>query len=336
MSTTPVASAPASVLRIIVGSTASGKERLALACAERMGGEIVSVDSMKVYRGLDVATAKAGAAERARVRHHCLDLAEPHETFSAADFVAAAETAIRDIVARGKIPFLSGGTALYYRALLEGLFDGPAADLELRAELEERARREGSDALHRELAALDPAGAAKIHPNDLRRIVRALEVLRLTGDAISGRQTQWEAFHAGERQERADGFFKNPRHPFVMIRIVRDREDVRRRVWERIERMAASGLEAEARRVWETRERVSRTLLQAVGYKEFFPHFGGDESLAAALERLRLGTNKLVRKQDTWFRKFPAAEVFMRREDREEEVAERVAGTIFGVPFHNR
>ncbi|MDR1744566.1 MAG: tRNA (adenosine(37)-N6)-dimethylallyltransferase MiaA, partial [Planctomycetota bacterium] len=162
-------------LRIILGPTASGKERLALACAERMNGEIVSVDSMKVYRGLDVATAKAG----------------PEEAFSAADFVRAAEAAIADIASRGKTPFLSGGTAFYYKALLEGLFDGPGADRAFRARLEERAAREGSAALHAELMEKDAAAAGKIHPSDCRRIVRALEVVTLTGQGISASQTQW-------------------------------------------------------------------------------------------------------------------------------------------------
>lgn len=317
------------VLRIIVGTTASGKERLALECADRLGGEIVSVDSMKVYRRLDVATAKAGPAERARVRHHCLDLVEPTETFSAADFAAAADAAIADIVARNKIPVLSGGTAFYYRALLEGLFEGPGADPSLRAELEERAAREGGEALHRELAAIDPAGAEKIHPADIRRLVRALEVARLTGDGISKRQVQWQAFHSPDREERAAAYFAQPRHPFAMVRIVRDRDDVHRRIRERVERMAAAGLEAEARWVYENREAVSRTPLQAVGYKEFFPYFRGEESREKALERLCQGTNRLVRSQDTWFRKFPATEMSMEPEADVRKVADTLIEGVF-------
>ncbi len=317
------------MLRIILGSTASGKERLALAVAERMGGEIVSVDSMKVYRGLDIATAKAGPDERARVGHHCLDLVEPNQTFSAADFVRAAEAAIQDIVSRGKLPFLSGGTAFYYKALLEGLFEGPGADADLRARFEARAAEEGSEALHRELSERDPGAAAKIHPSDLRRLVRALEVSYLTGESISRHQTQWTAFHADDPAERAAAFFARPRYPFVMVRIVRGRPDLHRRIRDRIDRMAAAGVEREARMVFEQRETISRTPLQAVGYKEFFPYFRGGETWEQALEKLAFATNRLVRKQDTWFRKFPAREVALAADSGMEEVADDLARTVF-------
>ncbi len=316
-------------LRIILGTTASGKERLALAVAERMGGEIISVDSMKVYRGLDVATAKAGPEERARVRHHCLDLVEPTETFSAADFVREAERAIADIRSRGKLPFLSGGTAFYYKALLEGLFEGPGADLALRAELEARAEREGGDALHAELAALDPAAAVKIHPSDIRRLVRALEVAALTGSGISRRQTQWAGFHSPDRKERAAAFFAEPRHEFVMVRIERERADIHSRVRERIGRMVEAGLEREARMVFEERAAISRTPLQAVGYKEFFPYFRGEETLEQAVEKLAFATNRLVRSQDTWFRKFPAEVVRMDANTDTDDAAGRLAGGVF-------
>lgn len=316
-------------LRIIIGTTASGKERLALEAAKLLGGEIVSVDSMKVYRGLDVATAKAGAEERRAVPHHCLDLVEPTENFSVADFVRAADAAIAAIRARGRIPVLSGGTAFYYKALLEGLFDGPAADPELRRRLEERAAAEGTEALHRELALRDPAAAAKIHPADLRRLVRALEVAELTGGGISAAQTQWAEFHNADPAERAAAFFAKPRHPFVMARIVRDREDVRRRVVERIGVMASRGLREEAERVFALRETLSRTPLQAVGYKEFFPYFSGECSWEEALEKLRLATNRLVRSQDTWFRKFPAAEIAMDAGSDMRSVAEKLANGIF-------
>ncbi len=318
-------------LRILIGTTASGKEGLALETAELLGGEIVSVDSMKIYRGLDVATAKAGAEERRRVPHHCLDLAEPTESFSAADFARAADAAVADIAARGKIPVLSGGTALYYRALLEGLFEGPGADPALRERLEARAAAKGPEALHRELAARDPAAAAKIHPADLRRLVRALEVAELTGGNISAAQTQWANFHHADRAARAAALFARPRRPFVMARIVREREDVHRRVRERIGRMAARGLRDEAERVFAMRERLSRTPLQAVGYKEFFPYFRGECSWEDALETLRTATNRLVRRQDTWFRKFPATPVPMDAGTSARDVAATLARGLFAV-----
>ena len=311
------------LLRIIVGSTASGKEQLALAVAERLGGEIVSVDSMKIYRGLDIATAKASPADRRRVRHHCLDLAQPEDSFSAADFVAAAEAAVADIADRGKIPILSGGTAFYYKALLEGLFEGPSADLAFRARLEERAAREGTASLHAELTERDPAAAAKIHPADLRRLVRALEVAHLTGEPISTRQREWAGFHAPEGDEKPP-FFATPRHPFIMVRIVRDREEIRARVRERVGKMVAAGLEAEARSVHERRDRISRTPLQAVGYKEFFPYFDGKSGWDECVERLIIATNRLVRSQDTWFRKFPTLDVQMNASDNEDVAINQV------------
>ncbi len=316
-------------LRILVGTTASGKERLALEVAALLGGEIVSVDSMKIYRGLDIATAKAGAEERRRVPHHCLDLADPAESFSAADFARAADAAIADIAARGRVPILSGGTALYYRALLEGLFEGPGADAALRRRLEDRAAAEGTEALHRELSLRDPAAAAKIHPADLRRLVRALEVVELTGGSISSAQAQWAEFHNADPAARAGALFRRTRYPFVMARIVRERGDVHRRVKERIDRMAASGLREEAERVFSLRDRLSRTPLQAVGYKEFFPYFLGECPWEDALERLRAATNRLVRRQDTWFRKFPATEIFAGAGDSARDLAEALARGAF-------
>lgn len=299
-------------LLIITGPTASGKERLALAAAALRGGEIVSVDSMKIYRRLDIATAKASAADRAAVPHHCLDLAAPEEQFSAAEYAAAADAAIADIRARGRIPVLSGGTALYYKALLEGLFEGPGRDMELRRTLEELAAREGTERLHADLAAIDPAAAAKIHPGDLRRLVRAHEIHHLTGQPISARQTQWQAF-AGPL-----------RHAFVMFRITRSRPDLHERIRQRIAHMDAAGLRTEAQWVHDHRDTVSRTLLQAVGYKELFPFFEGQADWPAVLEKLALATNKLVRKQETWFRKFPAREIFLTPDAQTEQTAEEL------------
>ncbi|MDR1519038.1 MAG: tRNA (adenosine(37)-N6)-dimethylallyltransferase MiaA [Planctomycetota bacterium] len=319
-------------LRIIVGSTASGKEDLALACAKLAGGEIVSVDSMKVYRRLETATAKPSAAARAAVRHHCLDLVEPEQSFSAADFVKAADAAIQDIRSRSAIPFLSGGSAFYYKALLEGLFEGPGAEPEIRLELEARADREGTKALHRELAAKDPAAAAKIHAADRRRLIRALEVAAVTGSGISRRQTQWPGFHASGAPKEGSGrvdFFAAPRHAFTMIRLVRNRDDLRGRIRSRVGRMAANGLREEAEWVFANRKRLAQTPLQAVGYKEFFPFFLGEATWEDSLEKLCLATNRLVRGQDTWFRKFPAREVFLAPDADIGQLAGQLADTVF-------
>ena len=314
-------------IRIIVGPTASGKERLAAACADLAGGEIVSVDSMKVYRRLDIATAKPSADVLARIRHHCLNLADPWDSFSAADFVSAADRAIEDIRDRGKPVFLSGGTAFYFMALLAGLFEGPGADRELRRRLEARAEAEGSRALHEELAATDPMAAEKIHPSDRRRLVRALEVAILTGTGISSRQTQWAGFHG--RGGSGAALPRNPRHSFVMIRLVRSRDDLRERIRRRVERMAENGLREEAAWVFANRDRLSPAPLRAVGYKEFFPFFRGLASWDGALEKLRLATHRLVRGQETWFRKFPALEAPLAPDADMEETAKRLLETAF-------
>jgi tRNA dimethylallyltransferase len=189
-------------LYFILGCTAGGKGSVGREIARRIGGEIVSVDSMKVYRRMDIGTAKPGSAVRGEIPHHCIDVAEPSESFSVAQFVDCADAAIADIRNRGRVPLAVGGTSLYIKALSEGLFEGPSADRQIRAELAERAEREGLAALHAELARVDPASAERIHPNDQRRIVRALEVHRITGTPISELQTQWESQAA-----RYDGVF---------------------------------------------------------------------------------------------------------------------------------
>lgn len=291
------------VLYICLGPTASGKEAAALLAAEQVGGEILSVDSMKIYRTLDVGTAKPSAHARARVRHHGLDIADPGEPFSVGDYVRMAEAAIADILARGRQPVLSGGTALYYKALLDGLFDAPGADPDLRGTLQEEARRLGTDALHRRLAAVDPQAAEKIHPHDLRRIIRALEVHIHTGEPISRHQREWNGFH-GDTGATPPEPFSRYRH--VMVWLDWPRPILHGRIRRRVERMLQSGLEDEARRVWDMRERMALAPLQAVGYKEFFGWFEGREARGEAVELLLRNTRRLAKSQCTWFRKFPA------------------------------
>ena len=166
----------APALTFIIGCTGSGKGALGRALAERTGGEILSIDSMKVYRRMDIGTAKPSAAVRARIAHHAIDVVEPSEDFSVAQYVALAESVIEDVSARGKPIFVVGGTPLYVKALTEGLFEGPGADCDVRARLHAEAERQGAGALHDRLRTIDPAASDRIHPNDLRRIVRALEV----------------------------------------------------------------------------------------------------------------------------------------------------------------
>ena len=184
---------------IILGPTASGKESGAFRVAPQLDAEIISVDSMKIYKTLDIGTAKATAEMRSRVRHHCLDIIEPtYADYSVGAYVAEADKAIGDIIDQGKTPLLSGGTALYYKGILEGIFEAPPKDMVLREKFLSLAREEGNDALHQRLQQLDPVSAAKYHPNDIRRVVRALEVITLTGEPVSSRRREWSGFHDAE------------------------------------------------------------------------------------------------------------------------------------------
>jgi len=275
---------------VITGQTASGKERLAVAVAGRIGGEIVSADSMKVYRGMDAGTAKASADQRQAAAHHLLDVADPAETFSAARWLALAEETISAIHARGRTPLVSGGTPLYLKALLEGLFKGPSADPAIRQRLQAEAERLGTPALHGRLATVDAAAAARIHPNDLRRITRALEVWELTGSPISGLQKQW-----GTRR---------PRYRPLVVAVRRTREDLTRRIEARVRRMLDAGLVEEVRRLASRPEGLARGPRQALGYAEVLNLLDGrlpPGDLAAAIVA---HTRQFARRQLTWISRF--------------------------------
>lgn len=272
---------------VVLGPTASGKSALADAVARRVGGEILGVDSMQVYRGMDVGTAKPTAAERSGLRHHGVDVADPTEPYTVARFVAAADAAIADAAARGVPLVATGGTPLYYKALFEGLFDGPPADEAMR----DRLRREPGDDLHRRLSAVDPAAAARIHANDQRRLVRALEVFELTGRPISSFQTEW-----------AD---PQPRHPTVRVGLSWDREAINRRVNARVRAMLAGGWVDEVRTLLDRFGTLSPTAGEATGYRELAEHVRGRRSLDDAAEAIKVATRQLARRQMKWFRRFP-------------------------------
>jgi len=275
---------------IITGQTASGKERLAVAVAASQGGEIVSADSMKVYRGMDIGTAKASADERRAVPHHLLDVADPQETFSTAFWLRLADEAIADIHARGRVPIVSGGTPLYLKALLEGLFEGPAATPAVRERLVAEAEAQGTPALHARLAEVDAAAAARIHPNDLRRIVRALEVWELTGSPISDLQKQW-----GRRR---------PRYRPLVAAIGRGREDLTRRIQQRVRRMAEAGLVEEVRRLAAQPGGLARGPRQALGYAEVLDYLDGRMAWEETVAAIVAHTRQFARRQMTWLSRF--------------------------------
>ncbi len=283
---------PAPRLIFILGCTGSGKGSLGRELAIRIGGEIISIDSMKVYRRMDIGTAKPSAQTRAKVPHHLIDVVEPSEEFSAARYVELADAAIADIHARRKPILVVGGTPLYAKALTEGLFDGPGADPAVRDRLHEEARVD-LDRAHERLQHVDPRAAAMIHRNDVRRIVRALEVHELTGRPISELQTQWD------RQARYDCVFFGVR---------RSREDQSRRITERVERMMEAGLVDEVRALLAEPLPLSNTARKALGYAEIIEHLSGDGSLAAAVEKIKIHTRRLAKAQRTWFRRFPRME----------------------------
>lgn len=278
-----------SQLVCIVGPTAAGKTALGLAMAERLDAEIVSADSALVYRGMDIGSAKPDSTERARVPHWLIDVREPDQPYSAADFAADAEAAIADIESRGRRALVVGGTMLYVRALVHGLSPLPQSDPALRAELAAELAARGLAALHAELAEVDPEAAARIHRNDPQRILRALEVWRLTGTPISVLQGAWQA---------------PPRRPARLLALAPpDRALLHRRIEQRVDRMIEAGLLDEVRTLM-ARHGVHRELpaLRAVGYRQAWAHLAGEYDFASFREKTIHATRQLAKRQLTWLR----------------------------------
>ena len=279
----------------LMGPTASGKSALALEWAERLGGEILSVDSALVYRGLDIGAAKPTAAEQARVRHHLIDLREPWQPYSAAEFARDARAALDDVLARGKLPILAGGTGLYFRALLHGLSDMPAADPGVRARLEAEAAERGWAALHAELAEVDPEAAARIHATDAQRIQRALEVWRLSGRPISA----WQRQAPGERL---------PVRVLPLVLAPRERATLHRRIEQRFDAMLAQGFLDEVRALRALPELAGHPAplelpaIRAVGYRQAWEHLDGATTAAGFRDRAIFATRQLAKRQLTWLR----------------------------------
>jgi len=273
----------------LVGPTASGKTELSLRLAEGLDAEIVSVDSMVVYRGMDVGTAKPTRAERARVPHHLLDLADPSEAFSVATYQEQGRSALRDVRARGRRALLTGGSGLYFRALVDDL-EFPGTDPSIRSELEREGEVIGAEALHRRLAETDPQAAAKIEPGNLRRVVRALEVPALTGRRFSDFAAAWDVRRpAGVRVAGID----------------EPREILAERIELRVRAMVDRGWIAEVRGLVERGFGAWLTATQAIGYAELAQHLDGELTLEEAVDRTVRRTKNLARRQMAWFRRDP-------------------------------
>ncbi|HUU59716.1 MAG TPA: tRNA (adenosine(37)-N6)-dimethylallyltransferase MiaA [Phycisphaerae bacterium] len=303
----------------ILGCTACGKGTVGRELARRVGGQIVSVDSMKVYRRMDIGTAKPSPELRAEIGHYCIDVAEPSEGFSVAGYVAHADRAIASIAAAGAIPLAVGGTSLYIKALSEGLFEGPSADPEIRAALKKRAGAESLVVLHAELARVDPEAGRRIHPNDEKRIFRALEVYYVTGQPISELQKQWDA---GGR-----------RYDCVFIGLRRGREDLHCRINLRVRRMLEAGLRDEVAGLLAAAGGLSAQAAGAVGYAEMIAHLRGECALREARERIKIHTRRLAKKQRTWHRRFADVHWFDVEPDAEPaRVVEAILGTITFLP----
>jgi tRNA dimethylallyltransferase len=279
---------------ILTGPTGAGKTALGLEVAEHLGAEIISMDSMALYRGMDVGTAKPSPEERHRVPHHLIDVLEPWESASVAWWLDRAARACQEIKARGHRVLIVGGTPLYLKALLCGLFDGPPADSALRERLSREAERDGPEKLHERLARFDPLTAARLHTNDLRRIVRALEVAELTGRPISSWQTEWAATTADLQAKARVGWLDVPRAMLY------------ERIDARVLKMFETGLVEEARRLHLLDRPLSREAGQALGYKEMFAYLDGQVGLEETIQAVQRRTRNLAKRQITWFRHLPS------------------------------
>jgi tRNA dimethylallyltransferase len=277
-------------LVVIVGPTGAGKTRLAMQLAEHSGGEVVSADSQQVYAGMDIGTGKVTTQDRARVPHHVLDVVRPDEEMTAQRFVELADRAIAEVWARGKHVIICGGTGLYVRALLLGLFAGPPASPELRAELTELARKGGTAVLHAELVRIDPAAAAKIDRNDEKRIIRALEVFRLTGEPMSAHQA------------RHDHRSMPPRYPARLVGLSPERAALYAAIDRRVDAMLEAGLEGEVAALRDRGYLPPLRSQQAIGYAELHDAAEGRVVRARAIELIKRNSRHYARRQLSWYR----------------------------------
>jgi tRNA dimethylallyltransferase len=276
---------------VLTGPTACGKTALGIDLAEHLGAEIISMDSMAVYRHMDIGTAKPSPADRQRIPHHLIDVRETWESASVAWWLEQAKACCREIEARGKRVLFVGGTPLYLKALLKGLFAGPGANQEIRHALQQEAHTLGSAALHARLTKVDPVSAARLHPNDLRRIIRALEVWQSTNRPLSDWQQQW--------QNRADG------QPTQVVWLDLPRPELYRRIEVRVDRMIADGFVDEARALRGLPFPLGREAAHALGYREIFAFLDAEQSLPQAIERIKTRTRNFAKRQLTWFRNMP-------------------------------
>ena len=275
---------------LLAGPTAVGKSEIGLQLAEKIGGEIISVDSMQVYRGLDIGTAKPGVADRRRVPHHLIDVVEITESFDAAKFVVLANQAVAEIQSRGRVPIFCGGTGLYFKAFLEGLGEAPPTVPQLRAELEATPLA----GLLRELQQRDPTTFEKIDRQNPRRVIRAVEVIRLTGRPFSAQRAPWDMAGTRSTASQTSSFsFGLSRAP----------DDLHARINARVDKMFSAGLVDETCRLLGHGLERNQTAMQAIGYRQVVEHLRGERSLPDTIELVKIKTRQFAKRQMTWFRK---------------------------------
>ena len=277
-------------IAVICGPTASGKTALGVELAKRLDGEIISADSMQIYKGMDIASAKPSESEKQGIPHHLMDFLPLNKPFSVADYVELAHACISDVAGRGKLPIIVGGTGLYISSLINNItFDDTGSDPDFRAEMREFAAQNGNEALHKRLEDIDPVAAAKLHPNNVNRIIRALEVYRLSGTTMTLAQKK-------SRQRES---------PYRCCIIMPDfpREQLYRRIDLRVDDMIKRGLAEEAKEFFTHKDYV--TSAQAIGFKELKPYLEGEKSLEECMDRLKQATRNYAKRQLTWFNKMP-------------------------------
>ncbi len=300
----------------LAGPTASGKSAAGCELASLLNAEIIALDSMSLYRGMDVGTAKPDAAAQERVPHHLIDILDPHEEFSLAEYVAAAEAAAREIVERGRVPLFVGGTGLYLRGVLRGVFEGPAADWELRRELEALAHSEGNEALHARLARIDPQLAARLPVADVRRVIRGIEVFERTGIPLSVQQRQEPL----PTDRRPHVYWLHPPRAWLHERINR-----------RVVEMFAAGLVAEVQALLARKSGLGKTARQALGYKEVINHLEMGVPLDETVALIQTRTRQFAKRQHTWFKNLvECTAVEIAGTETPVEIAESLAGSSTG------
>ena len=283
-----------SSLICIVGPTAVGKTEIAIQLAQHLDAEIVSLDSRQIYRGMDIGTAKPTLDQRGAVPHHLIDCVGVDQPFSVAEYQRLADTAIAEIRERGKPAMAVGGAGLYFRGIIDGLFDGPGADAEIRSKLQREADEHGNVALHERLRRCDPETADRVHPNNRVRVIRALEVYELTGKPISVLQGQWKT--------------NEPRYPFRAFGLNIPRETLYQRIEERVDRMVEAGLIEEVKGLLDQGYPRNCVAMQSFGYKELIDYLDRNRTLHEAITLLKQNTRRFAKRQLTWFRNDPRIE----------------------------